>query len=322
MKHVLWLYALAGAGCILPVSTGAPLPATTVGRGNWGAAVSGEAPTLDLIADNEDNGDAPDTSAIAYGAAPAASLTFTLSYGLGDNTDLEVAGEGALYYFILPLPTGGSIGLRHHFDAGGAFDLALAARIGHVGSTATSTDSDGNETESSASANYGAFQLVLQTKRGVVRPLLALNLMPARIERDPSDEDPFHFKGLASSVTGGLMFVGKHALIGPYLTATNFYSDRFDNSGWFVSGGLAFAIRPDRNRQPPPPYAPPPPMMPVPMGPPAPAPGGPPGAPAPASAPAPGVPEPAPAPAPAPGAPAPAPAPSAPPPPTPTTMPM
>jgi hypothetical protein len=304
----LGLLCIFAAGCILPVSTGAPLPATTVGRGNWGAAVSGEAPTLDLIADNDDNASTDANDAISYGAAPAAALTFTLSYGLGEDTDLEVAGDGALYYFILPLPTGGSIGLRQHIAAGDAFDVAVAARIGHVGSTATVTDSNGNETESGASANYGAFQVVVQSKRGVIRPLLALNLMPARIQRDPSDADPFHFSGLASSLTGGVMFVGSHALIGPYITATNFYSDRFDNSGWFVSGGIAFAIRPDRNRPAPPPpplYAPPPPMMepmpaPAPMGPPAPS--GPPGAPGPESAPAP--------------------APAGPPAPTPTTTPM
>jgi hypothetical protein len=293
MKYAL--ACLLASGCILPVSTGAPMPATTVGKGRIGGAISGEAPTLDLIADNDE--DAGPNTAVAYGAAPAAALTFTLSYGLGEDTDLEVAGEGALYYFIFPLPTGGSIGLRQHFDAGESLDLAIAARYGHVGSTATVTDSNGNETESGASANYGALQIVLQSKRGVVRPLLALNLMPARITRDPSDEDPFKFTGFASSITGGLMFVGRHALVGPYLTATNFYSDRFDNSGWFVSGGLMFAIRPDRNRPvppPPPAWAPPPPGMeapPPPMAPPS-----------------------GPAPAPTP--------PAGPPPPTPTTTPM
>ncbi len=297
MKHV-WL-CLFAAGCILPVSTGAPMPATTVGKGRIGGAISGEAPTLDLIADNDDNADA--NTAIAYGAAPAASMTLTLSYGLGEDTDLEVAGEGALYFFIFPLPTGGSIGLRQHIDAGDSFDLAVAARAGHVGSTATVTDDSGNETESGASANYGAFQVALQYKHGVVRPLLALNIMPAKITRDPSDEAPFSFKGLASSITAGLLFTGKHAVVGPYLTATNFYSDRFDNSGWFVSGGLTFAIRPDRNRPklpPPPAYAPPapgmgappPPMYPPPGAPPPPAPPGPetaPGQPAPPPPPAP-----------------------------------
>lgn len=310
MKHLALLCAFA-TGCILPVSTGAPLPATTVGKGRIGGAISGEAPTLDLIAD-DDNSSTTTSDPIAYGAAPAAALTFTLSYGITDDTDLEVAGEGALYYFILPLPTGGSIGLRQHIDAGESLDLGVALKIGRVGSSSEVTDSNGNKTESGASAAYGALQAVLQTKRGMMRPLLAINLMAARIHRSPSDEPAFDFRGLASSVTGGLMFVGKHALVGPYLAATNFYSDRFDNSGWFVSGGLAFAIRPDRNRERPlpPPYAPPSPMV---------YPSGPPVAPPPMEPP-PTAPAPAPAPEPSP-APVP-PTPPAPPPPAPTTVPM
>ena len=100
-------------------------------------AISGEAPTLDLIADNDDNNTSSTQTAVAYGAAPAATLTFTLSYGLTDDTDVEVAGEGALYYFILPIPTGGTIGLRHHFDAGDAFDLALAAKVGKASGSGT-----------------------------------------------------------------------------------------------------------------------------------------------------------------------------------------
>src|SRR5688500_16497880 len=133
MKHLVWL--LLG-GCILPVSTGAPLPATTVGKGRIGMAISGEAPTLDLIADNGDENMTGSPSAVTYGAAPAAATTLTFSYGVGDHTDLEVAGEGALYWFIFPLPTGGSIGLRQHIGGGDAIDLAVAARIGRVSSTA------------------------------------------------------------------------------------------------------------------------------------------------------------------------------------------
>lgn len=270
MKVIAFVCALAGAGCILPISTGAPLPATTVGKGHVGFAVSGEAPTLDLIADNDNSSGS--SSAISYGAAPAASLNLTLSYGLGENTDIELGGEGALYYFILPLPTGGSIGLRQHFDAGETFDLGIAARVGTVGGTSKVTDSSGNTVDSGAGATYAAIQGVLQTKRGPIRPLLALNLIPARITRDPSDEPAFDFKGFASSVTLGAMIVGQHAVVGPYVVATNFYSDRFDNSGWFVSFGIMFALRNDRNRPAPPPpplYAPPPPSMgpPAPMGP-------------------------------------------------------
>src|SRR5438093_3029538 len=124
MKYLAFAYAALATGCILPVSTGAPLPATTVGKGNVGFAISGEAPTLDLIAD-QDNKSAGNNNAIAYGAAPAAATTLTFAYGVGEDTDVEVAGEGALYYFILPMPTGGSIGVRQHFAAGDTFDVAL-----------------------------------------------------------------------------------------------------------------------------------------------------------------------------------------------------
>jgi hypothetical protein len=286
MKYLAFVYAALAAGCILPVSTGAPLPATTVGKGNVGFAISGEAPTLDLISD-QDNQSAGNSDAIAYGAAPAAATTLTFSYGIADDTDLEVAGEGALYYFILPAPTGGSIGLRQHFNAGESLDFGVAARFGHVGSSAEITDSSGNKTESGARANYGALQAIIQTKRGFVRPMAAINWMPSHIRRAPSDEPEFSFNGMASSITLGLQLVGNHAVFGPYATATNFYSDRFDNSGWFISGGLLVAIRPDRNRRrldiapaPPAGYPPayPPPGQPAPPMPPdpGPAPGGPP----------------------------------------------
>jgi hypothetical protein len=242
-----YLALLLLGGCILPVSTGAPLPATTVGQGNVGFALSGEAPTLDLISD-QDNKQAGSDNAVAYGAAPAAAATLTFSYGITDETDVEVSGEGALYFFIVPIPTGGSIGIRQHIDLGDSFDFGLAARFGHVGNTGKVTNSNGDEVSSGARANYGALQAIIQSKTGVMRPMLAVNFMPASIHRSPSDGDPFNFKGMASSVTLGLQFVGSKAMIEPYLTATNFYSDKFNNSGFFVSGGILFAARPDRNR--------------------------------------------------------------------------
>lgn len=304
-----YLALLLLGGCILPVSTGAPLPATTVGQGKVGFALSGEAPTLDLISD-QDNQQAGNSDAIAYGAAPAAAATLTFSYGITEDTDLEVSGEGALYFFIVPIPTGGSIGVRQHLDLGDSFDFGLAARFGHVGSTATITDNNGDETSSGARANYAALQAILQSKTGFMRPMVALNVMPATIKRSPSDSDPFSFKGVASSVTLGLQFVGSKALVEPYLTATNFYSDRFDNSGFFVSGGILFAIRADRNRPKLDVNAMPPPGSYDPATP----------APAPYGAPSPyGAPPPAPAPM---GPPGPPPAPQSPPPPAPTTAPM
>ncbi len=256
------------AGCILPVSTGAPMPATTVGRGKVGFAMSGEAPVLDLIANNKDPNNNDYTS--TYGESPAAAATLTLSYGLGDDTDLEIAGEGALYYFLLPIPTGASIGLRQHLLASDAVDIGLAARLGGVTSGGTSTDSMGNSKTDEASAYYGAIQGIVQLHSGRFRPMAAINLMPFHISRAPEGYPIQRFKGFASSATIGLMIVTNHAQFGPYLTATDFESENF-SGGRFISGGVMLAIRPDRNRPPPPPpqvmapgpYAPlPPPPMP------------------------------------------------------------
>lgn len=218
--------------------------------------MAAEAPVLNLVAETGDGSADPD-NAISYGAAPAASFNFTLSYGLTDTTDVEVTGEGALYYFILPLPTGASIGLRQQLVLGESFDFALAARIGHVGT-------GDNDNDSGASANYANLQGVVQFNQGTLRPLVALNLMPATISRrfgDPAEQD-YKYNGLASSLTFGLLFTSDHLTAGPYLVGTNFYSDRFDNLGWFVGGGLMFAVRADRHRKPdppPPPYNGPPP---------------------------------------------------------------
>ena len=274
LAKLLSVAALAtSVGCILPISTGAPLPATTVGAGRFGGAMSAEAPVLNLIA----KGSGPNDW---QAEAPAAAMTFTLSYGLGDSTDLEVAGEGALYYFIFPLPTGGSIGLRQHIAATDLFDVALAAKVGTVGGSASTDDSSGSSTSTSASANYAALQAVIQLRHGWVRPMAAINVMPARIKRDPSDEPAATFAGLASSLTLGVMATFRAVQIGPYFTVTNFSSERYDD-GWISSGGFMLAVRPDRNARrrepvmPQTPYYGPP--MPAPAPTPAP-PSGPPGA--------------------------------------------
>jgi len=283
-------------GCFLPVATGASEPATTVGRGHAGVMLSGEAPTLDLIAKKDSGTPAEYTD--TYGQSPAAAMRFTLSYGITDDTDIEAAAEGELWLFFLPLPTGGSIGLRHHIETGDAFDVAIAARVGGVSAGLDYNDSNGNTVKNEASAEYGAVQGVIQSKHGIVRPLLSINLMPFHIKRTPGNDPVQKFTGLASSATFGVMLVGRHAQFGPYISVTNFESQEF-SGGFFASGGLMLAFRPDRDRpkEPPmpyaappppyapPPYAPPPPMYPQPQ----------PYPPQPAPAPAP---EPAPAPAP------------------------
>ncbi len=239
---------LVFAGCILPVSTGAPQPATTVGQGHIGLALSAEAPVLDLIADNKGSGSGSnnDDFTDSYAESPAAASTLTLAYGFTDDTDLEVALEGALYAYIFPVPTGASIGLRHHLLASDNVDIAIAGRIGGVSSGSTNADASGNATSDQASAIYGALQGVIQMRNGLFRPLLALNLMPFQIARGIEGNPIQHFDGFATSGTIGLMLVGKSVQFGPYVTITNFESEHFSGAT-FVSGGLMVAFRPDRN---------------------------------------------------------------------------
>ena len=252
----------------MPVATGAPEPATTVGRGHAGVAFSAEAPTLDLIAKKDSS--TPTNYTDTYGESPAAAARLTLSYGISDDTDLEVAAEGELWFFFFPIPTGGSIGLRHHIDTGDAFDVAFAGRIGGVSAGLDYQDTNGQSVKNEASAEYAAIQAVVQLKHGPIRPLASLNLMPFHVKRTPGSDPEQKFTGLASSVTVGLMFVSPFGEFGPYATVTNYESQQF-SGGFFASGGLMLAIRPDRNRHvepppppayTPPPYAPPPPMYP------------------------------------------------------------
>lgn len=254
-------------GCFLPVATGAAEPATTVGQGKAGIALNGEAPTLDLIAKKDSS--TPEQYTDTYGQSPAAAARLTLSYGITDDTDLELAAEGELWFFFFPIPTGGSIGLRHHIDTGDDFDVAIAARVGGVSAGLDYNDSNGNTVKNEASAEYGSLSGVIQLKNGPIRPLASVNLMPFHIKRTPGNDPVQKFTGLASSVTFGLMLVSRVGQFGPYITVTNFESQDF-SGGTFFSGGLMLAIRPDRNRHveppPPPPAYTPPPYAPPPYG--------------------------------------------------------
>jgi len=242
--------------CFLPVATGAPEPATTVGKGKVGVAITGEAPTLDLIASNTGSGSQDTDYTSTYGESPAAAMRLTLGYGLGENTDVELAVEGQLWFFFLPLPTGASIGLRQHLEGGDLFDIALAGRVGGV--TTGSTQVNGQDVSSSddASAIYGSLQGVVQVKHGFIRPLVSLNVMPFKVTRGLENQPIQRFYGAATSATFGLMLVGDRVQFGPYATITNFESQQF-KGGFFPSFGLMLAFRPDRNRpKPPDPYLP------------------------------------------------------------------
>ncbi|MEZ4364836.1 MAG: hypothetical protein R2939_00950 [Kofleriaceae bacterium] len=219
------------AGCFLPIATGTPQPATTVGEGRFGGAMAAEMPAVNLIADDPDE------------ISPAAAGTFTLAYGLTDHTDVELSLEGALYLFLLPLPTGASLGLRHNLVDGDGLALGLAARAGAVGV------SDGDpEDPDKASSVYGAASLAMELGNGRVRPLLALQGMGARITQELGDADDGTFGGFIGSATLALPFrVGRGAVLGPYVAASWLSTDRLVDQT-LVSFGVTVAIRPERPR--------------------------------------------------------------------------
>jgi hypothetical protein len=237
------------SACYLPVATGAPESATTVGAGHYGFSMNGEGPSLDLIAKN--TGSADDSYTSTYGSSPAAAARLTLAIGLGDDTDLELAAEGQLMFYFIPIPTGASIGLRQHLVTTDAFDIALAARVGGVTSANDGNNDKGSslDTDYSASAYYGSVSAVVQARHGVFRPLASVNVMPFRISRSIQDEPVQRFSGAATALTVAFMFVGDRVQFGPYATVTNFESEDF-KGGFFPAGGLMLAFRPDRERVP------------------------------------------------------------------------
>lgn len=220
---------LAGVGlggCFLPVASGTPQAATTAGRGNASFNAAAEMPTIDLLADDQDD------------FAPVAAGVITAGYGITEHTDIEASAEAALYFFLVPLPTGGSIGLRHHLVHADTYDVGIAARVGGV----TVDDGDAG----SASAVYGAASVVGQGAFGTFRPLVSGQLMPTMIDQQLGTSSDGSSTGLVASATVGLMFQVGQFQIGPYLTGTAFSSDAVERNG-LVSGGLSFAYRPDRH---------------------------------------------------------------------------
>lgn len=222
------------SGCFLPLSAGAPQMASTVGKGSYGTSLAVEAPTLDLSGEDE-----------SIGVAPAAGLTGMVAFGLGDRTDLEVGVEAAMYLFLVPIPTGGAVGVRHQIVASPQYDVALAARIGGV---ASSYGDDQAETTRRYSASYAAVSVAAQGAFGAFRPLVSGQFMPARISRKAEGVSE-KFTGTAASLTVGLMFqLSDRLQLGPYATGFTFGSQETKRIA-DAAFGIMLAVRGDRHRK-------------------------------------------------------------------------
>ncbi len=236
------------SGCVLPATSGAPMPPTTVGQGKLGGSVRAEVPVLNLVADTDS------TSNDHKEVLAAPTLAVGGSFGITATTDIEAE----LYLFDVVALTGGSIGLRQTVFSTDSVDFGLAARFGGM-SNLTTTDTRpcpmGLDLAPplAASAWFGSAQAIAQLHAGRVRPLLAISAEPFRITRDvlvpPDSRNAVteRYWGFAASATLAVWIVFSRVQFGPYVAVTRFSSDTFAG-GWLASGGTAVTIRRDRSR--------------------------------------------------------------------------
>src|SRR5262245_16829627 len=123
-----FVLATMTSGCFLPLGTGAPQSARTVGHGELGLSIHGEAPTIQLE---------PETATTAtsqpVAVASGASMDLGLAYGITDNLDLELDVIGAMYSYFLPMPLGVAGGMRARVVETESAEMAVATRIGYLG---------------------------------------------------------------------------------------------------------------------------------------------------------------------------------------------
>ena len=153
-----------------------------------------------LDRNNEDSNQTGSASAISYGAAPAAAATMTFSYGIADNTDLEIPARARCSSSSAD-PDGRldwhppAHRRRRHVRYRGLGEDWLGVELGEPVST-----SSGDE-ESSARPTARSRRRSRRSTAPARPARPNINLMPATINRDPSDADPF--KVQRARVVGG-----------------------------------------------------------------------------------------------------------------------
>ena len=245
--------AAPSSGCFLPISTAAPQSATTVGKGNMGATIYGEFPTVDLLSTQTDDAEESD----GYGLAPLPTTTFQLAYGITDKADLEVALDGVLY-IIIPLPLGGSIGGRLQLIDRDRFAVAASGKVGYVGLGVNGEPDSDPDGEVGVSAAYTAITMTAQfMPRGFFRPAAAMTFMPARVTNEIKGETPENFMATTMSITlTGMLALGP-VEAGPFVNLVYFSSPNLAGTATFATGGIMIALRGRKDRPEPAPLQPP-----------------------------------------------------------------
>jgi hypothetical protein len=239
MRALLLALTSLLAGCFLPMATGAPETARTVGSGNFGASFHAEVPTLNLTAEEDDLAEA---TADHVAIAPAGALSLGVQYGVSDSVDLELRLDGALYYFLVPIPLGGQLGARITLLDQPGLALALAGRVGFLGFS-SSSDDDGDGTADGeadrASATFATIALTFELGSGFARPAFTLSATPANVSVDLAGEAEKDYRAVATTGTVSLHMGRGPLTFTPFLALTYFSSPSIDSQG-FVSGGVAF----------------------------------------------------------------------------------
>jgi hypothetical protein len=165
--------------------------------------------------------------------------------------------DGALYYFLLPLPLGASIGVRGQVRDSDQLAVALAGRFGHVGLGSSKEDANGNDV--STNATYGDVSVAGQLNpRGTLRPGLAVSLLPAYVRNSATNSAAENFSATAVSATLSLTIAAGGLEIAPFANFVHFTSDNLGGGRSVVTGGFSLAARPQHARRPSlPPSAPP-----------------------------------------------------------------
>jgi hypothetical protein len=246
MRHAALVLAVGfGSGCVLPLTSAAPQSATTVGRQNLGVTGYVEFPSTNLAASR---------ASAALPITPFINGVVQGAYGVADNIDLEFGLEGMLYLFFLPIPTGIHAGTRVQVLDTPNFHAALAGRVGYSSfssSTGSSTSTSSGETTIKALdfAATGVFQFV---GIPVFNPSLAVSVYPSNVWYSNTSSalpiERLSFPTVAASATLNLTLDFGTVELTPFFGLVLFYSPHLGNSVYFPQGGLALAIRHDKDR--------------------------------------------------------------------------
>ncbi len=243
MRTLLLLMAMAAAlcsGCFLPLTTGAPQSASTLGKGKAGGAAYAEFPSVNLAGVAREGTENPLPGVDGDAVSASISGVAQFSFGLTDSLDLELGVEGMLYLLLIPLPTGAHAGLRYQLVDTPSWKVAVATRVGHSRFTGSSSISGETRLRSFNGMLSGVAQL---TTMRTFHPSVALSLYPSYVTHTGAELGQGEMLTLAGALTLNLTFDLGLVELTPNVGMVVFHSPRLRSARVLPQVGLAFALR-------------------------------------------------------------------------------